>query len=138
MTDVEFKFLEVFYNRGIIPEQSFVNFLNGSLPESVENKKEFIDELFTRFRSYGFIDSSEPGTYQITALGRDKFEELNERKEIKRKLDRLSSRKSTGTYSKTKFGVALILVTIVVSIITSIVINHWQVISRTLQHVVSK
>jgi hypothetical protein len=136
MTDVEYKFLEVFYNRGVIPEQSFVNFLNGSLPESVENKKEFIDGLFYKFKAFGFIDSREPGTYQITALGKDKYEELNERKEIHKKLDTLTSRRTGQKYSKTRFTVALIMVTIIVSILTSIVINRWPSISKALQHMV--
>jgi len=136
MTEVEYKFLEVFYNRGVIPEQSFINFLNGSLPESVENKKEFIDSLFYKFKSFGFIDSREPGTYQITALGKDKYEELSERKEIHKKLDTLASRKTSQKYSKTRFTLALIMVTIIVSIITSIIINRWPSISKALQHMV--
>ena len=138
MTDVEYKFLEVFYNRGVIPEQSFVNFLNGSLPESVENKKEFIDSLFSKFKDFGFIDSHEPGTYQITALGKDKFEELSERKEIHKKLENLSSRRGSPKYIKTRFVVALIIVTIAVSIITSIIINHWSAVSKAMQQMVGK
>jgi hypothetical protein len=138
MTEVEFKFLEVFYNRGIVPEQSFINFLNGSLPESVENKKEFIDDLFIKFKDFGFIDSHEPGTYQITALGKDKYEELSERKEIHKKLETLTSRKSGHSYSKTRFTVALIIVCIVISIFTSIIINRWPGISKALQQLVNK
>jgi hypothetical protein len=132
MNDIEFKFLEVFYNRGIVPEQSFVNYLNGSLPESLENKKEFIDTLFTKFNNYGFIHTIEPGAYQITDLGKEKYEELTERKDMNRKLDDLKSRQSRYRKSTAKFWAVLIIVIIIVSMLTSALINRWPQISRIL------
>jgi len=129
MTEAEYKFLEVIYNRGTVQEQSFINFLNGSLPESIENKKEYIDSLISKFRDYGFINNSSAGVFEITDLGREKFEELTERKEINRKLEHLSSRKSRVILFSGKFWLALIIVSIIVSIVTSIVLNHWHNIS---------
>jgi uncharacterized membrane protein YukC len=132
MTDIEFKFLEVFYNRGIVPEQSFVNYLNGSLPESLENKKEYINTLFSKFNDFGFIHTIEPGAYQITDLGKEKYEELTERKDIHRKLEDLKKKQYRFGKSAARFWVVLIIVIIIVTIMTSAVLQKWQAISRLL------
>jgi hypothetical protein len=134
MTDIEFEFLEVFYNRGVVPEQSFVNYLNGSLPESLENKKEIIHALFTKFNQFGFIHSIEPGAYQITDLGKEKFEDLNERKEIQRKLEDLKIKQFKMSSSNPKFWILLILVIVVISLITSVAINKWPGIISRIMH----
>jgi hypothetical protein len=125
MTDDEYKFLEVFYNRGTIQEQALVNYLNGSLPESIENKKEYIVELFAKFKEFGFIDLTTPGSgvYQITATGREKYEELSERKEINRKLEHLSGRSGRIRFDA-RFWVTLVIVIVVITVLTSIVLNH--------------
>jgi len=134
MTEDEYKFLEVFYNRGTIQEQSLINYLNGSLPETIENKKEYIDDLFSKFKQLGFIDmkAGSGGIYQVTATGREKFEEINERKEITRKLEHLSSRRIRFNFNS-KFWVTLIIVMVAVSVLTSVLLNHWHNISDLVQ-----
>ena len=127
MTDDEYKFLEVFYNRGTIQEQSLINYLNGSLPESMENKRAYIDELFDKFKEMKFIDlvPNSNAIYQITAIGKEKFEELNERKEINRRLEHLSSHRSRFRFNS-KVWVTLIILIVVVSVLTSVALNHWR------------
>ncbi|MBS1598146.1 MAG: hypothetical protein JST75_07960 [Bacteroidetes bacterium] len=127
MTDDEYKFLEAFYNRGSIQEQSLVNYLNGYLPESLENKKEYIDGLFAKFKEMKYIDLEPKSNaiYQITALGKEKFEELNERKEINRRLEHLSSGRSRFHFNS-RVWVTLIIVIVIVSVITSVALNHWH------------
>lgn len=137
MTEAEYKFLEVLYNRGRVHEQSFINYLNGSLPESIENKKEFIDNLFIKFREFGFIDEKDSsGQYEITGLGKEKYEELSERKELHRKLETLSSRRMKVLHFNPKFWLALIIVTVIVSVVTSMILNKWQHISELIHKLI--
>src|SRR5882724_2117396 len=130
MTDDEYKFFEVFYSRGAIQEQSLKNYFNGSLPESMENKKEYIDGLFAKFKEMGFIDLTPKsnGIYQITAIGKEKFEELSERKEINRRLEHLSSGRSRFHFNS-KVWVTLIILIVIVSVLTSVALNHWRNVS---------
>src|ERR1700748_1227520 len=113
MTEAEYQFLEVFYKRGKIYQQSFINYLNGSLPETIDNKKEYIDNLFSKFKEFGFINDFEAGQFEITPLGKEKYEELSERKEIHRKLEHLSSKRNRFFHFNAKFWLALIIVTVI-------------------------
>ncbi|MFI5152014.1 MAG: hypothetical protein ACHQET_01690 [Chitinophagales bacterium] len=132
MTDDEYKFLEVFYKRLAVPEQSLVNYLNGSLPESIENKKEYIDNLFVKFKEFGFIDASDSGVFKITDLGKEKYEEINERKEINKQLENLHSRRFRFNLGG-KFWVAIIILVVLISIMTNLVIVHWEKIRQLVE-----
>jgi hypothetical protein len=132
MTDDEYKFLEVFYKRLTIPEQSLVNYLNGSLPESIENKKEYIDNLFLKFKEFGFIDGSDSGVFKITDLGKEKYEEMNERKEINKQLENLHARRFRLRLSG-KVWIALVILVVLISFLTNMVANHWDKIKDIIQ-----
>jgi|SRR5260221_12015102 len=138
MTEDEYKFLEVFYNRGTIQEQSYINYLNSSLPESIENKKEYIDGLFGKFKEFGFIDltANSNGVYQITPAGKEKYEELSERKEINRKLEHLSSSRSRIFHFDSRFWITLVIVIIVITVVTSIVLNHWGNLNEIFKNII--
>jgi len=133
MTDDEYKFLEVFYKRLTIPEQSLINYLNGSLPESIENKKEYIDNLFLKFKEFGFIDSSDTGVFKITDLGKEKYEEINERKEINKQLENLHSRRFRLRLSG-KVWIAIVILVILISFLTNMVLNHWDKIKDIVEN----
>jgi len=136
MTDDEYNFLEVFYNRGTIQEQSLINYLNGSLPESLENKKEYIDSLFSKFKEMKFIDlvPDSNAIYQITSTGKEKYEELVERKEMNRRLEHLTQHRARFQFNS-KVWVTLIIVIVVVSVLTSVALNHWQHVSNLFERI---
>jgi len=137
MTDDEYKFLEFFYTRNSIQEQSLKNYLNGALPDDMENKQQYIASLFSKFKEMNFIDLA-PDTstvYQITAVGKEKYEELSERKEINRRLEHLSAGRSGIFRFDTRFWITLVIVVVVISVLTSILLNHWSNLTNIFKNI---
>ncbi len=134
MTDEEFKFLEVLYNRGSIPEQSYINYVHGSLHGNALAENETIENIFSRFQNSGFIDSNHRGILEITPLGKEKFEELAERKEINRSLANLSTKKTRSIHLGRRIWLAIIILLIVMCVLASTIINRWESMMDLLRH----
>ena len=134
MTEEEYKFLEVIYNRGSIPEQSYINYINGSQRGGeMLTEEASIEEIFSRFQNSGFIDTGHSGIYRITPLGKEKFEELSEGKEIIRSLENLSLKKTKSFHLGRRIWLALVILVIIVSIIASSIINRWEYLTELLR-----
>jgi hypothetical protein len=134
MTEEEYKCLEVIYNRGSILEQPYINYLNGFLAHTVDDKDQYIQGLFSKFRDNGFIDGSGKGIYRITALGREKFEAAADRKEFAHKMERLSGPKRR-VHLGGRFWLALIILVVIVSILTSMILNKWEYLSEVVRKI---
>ncbi len=126
MTEEEFKFLKVLYNRGSIPEQSYINYVHGMLRGNTLTEDEAPENIFSRFQNFGFIDSNHRGIFQITPLGKEKFEELSERKEINRSLASLSTKKTKKLHLSRRVWLAIIILIVVMSVLASTIINRWD------------
>jgi hypothetical protein len=135
MTEEEYKFLEVIYNRGSIPEQSYINYINGSQHGNMVREEESIEKIFSRFQNSGLIDTNHGGIYRITPLGKEKFEELlSEGKEISRNLENLTLKKTKPFHLSRRVWLALIILVIIVSILTSTIINRWEYLTELFHH----
>lgn len=134
MTEEEFKFLEVLYNRGSIPEQSYINYVHGMLRGNTLTEDEAPESIFSRFQNFGFIDSNHRGIFQITPLGKEKFEELAERKEINRSLANLSTKKTKRLHLSRRVWLAMIILLVVMSVLASTIINRWDAMMDLLHH----
>jgi hypothetical protein len=126
MTEEELKFLEVIYNRGSIPERSCIHFMNKSRQENPEKEDRTIEEIFSRFQDSGLIDNQNEGTYRITPLGKEKFEELSEKKKSDRIPMPTPPKKVKSFHLGGRVWLALLILVIIVSIITSTIINRWD------------
>ena len=138
MTQEELKFLEIIYNRGSIQEQPYINYLSGTLPREVNNKDQYVKELVSKFRDHGFIDHSSSGTYRITDLGKEKFEQVNERREpvtAKResRLERIEIPKIKKVKLDRRFWLALVILVVIVSVIASMILNRITYLSDFLR-----
>ncbi len=127
MTEEEYKFLEVIYNRGSIPEQSYINYVSGSQHgDTAVSEDDSVGDIFSRFKDSGLIDTNHRGIYRITPLGKEKFEQICERKEINRNLVNLTDKKSKPFHLGRRVWLALIILVIIVSVLISTIIERWD------------
>jgi hypothetical protein len=132
MTEEEYKFLEVIYNRGSIPVQSYINFVSKSRSgDAAVAEDESIGNIFSRFRDSGLINTNNRGIYQITPLGKEKFEELCERKTSRELVN--PGKKSKPFHFGRRVWLAIVILTIIVSVVTSTVIERWDFLMELLR-----
>lgn len=127
MTDAEYKFLEVIYQRGTIPETSLVNYLEGKIEASNPNQGQAITKLFSNFTQSGFISGSQEGFYRITELGIEKYKEVSRTRSVQAKpTDHVSLKKTKSFRPDSRFWLATIILALFASFVISMIINRWD------------
>lgn len=137
MTEEEYKFLEVIYQRGAIHEPSLVNYLEGKIEEPQTDKSQAITKIFKRFQQSGLIDNQHEDVYEITELGKEKFRELNrDRKHMYRKPSHTNPFKKIKSFRPdSRFWRATLILAIIASILISMIISRWDQLSNLFREV---
>lgn len=141
MTEDEIKFLEVIYNRGSLAEQAYLNYVHAKLGAQSSDMQltRDVETIFSRLEHFGLIEGTrKAGLYNITELGKEKFESLNEQHGAPALHNQFffTSRRPRFHLSR-RVWIALAVMLTVFSIFLSSIIAHWDRLIEEVKHLIS-